>query len=232
MCDISSIKASQGVEYLSWPTLPASASYVLYQDNISVSCLPGFRALSEKLDAIAVHNMSCMHNCQLSFTDIIDSPVCSPIACRPFSPPANSTASKSSLFIPYTPKGSILPTENSTYYQMRFGDDILVTCDAGYTRGSLAAPGACHKTYKVNCSEQGLILNEFEYCTPIVCSQYDNDPFLESVEVSNVTYGNSASVTCKSGYVAAPIATGSVQCWGSCKCKNESGVRFSARQNR
>ena len=61
----------------------------------------------------------------------------------------------------------------------------------------------CKDNYTVTCSERGLIHNQNESCTPIVCSQYADDPNMDSVEAATVDFGSSATVKCKAGFLAA-----------------------------
>ena len=165
-------------------------------------------------------HVSCEDHCSMTFTEWMDSPVCSPVVCKRYQVVANSTVEKTTAFTPYTHKGSALPSDSSTEKYLRFGDQMMVTCDDGHTRASFAAPGMCNKTYPVNCSEDARTHNENEHCVPIVCSKYDADPFMYSVSAPAVDFANSTTVTCMPGHAAADNASAVVTCSGSCGCLN------------
>jgi len=159
-------------------------------------------------------NTTCAGDCELSFTDLVDSPVCSPVACMAFSIPANASTNKTVKYVRFAQKGSTPPPEMTGSHSLVFGDTISVTCDAGYTRASLFAPGVCRNNYTVTCSEKGLTQNKNESCRPIACSKYADDPNMASVEKGwnatynasmeavSVDYGSSATVKCKQGFLA------------------------------
>jgi hypothetical protein len=159
-------------------------------------------------------NATCAGDCEMSFTDHVDSPVCSPVACMAFSIPANASTNRTIKYVRFAQKGSTPPPEMTGSHSLVFGDTISVTCDAGYTRASLFAPGVCRNNYTVTCSERGLTQNKNESCRPIVCSKYAEDPNMASVEkgldaTNNVSmeavtvdYGSSATVKCKRGFLA------------------------------
>jgi len=209
MCNLSSIQNSQGLESLA-PNVP----YAVYEDQLLVSCLPGFRPMSDMAGWTRTLNTTCAGDCELSFTDLVDSPVCSPVACMAFSIPANASTNKTVKYVRFAQKGSTPPPEMTGSHSLVFGDTISVTCDAGYTRASLFAPGVCRNNYTVTCSEKGLTQNKNESCRPIACSKYADDPNMASVEKGwnatynasmeavSVDYGSSATVKCKQGFLA------------------------------